>query len=94
VALHDKKAADDPFIRSLRLIEQGSSDERNFVKKGVSWALRSVGARNPALHKKSIELAERLAESSVPPARWVGKDTLRDLKRPIVQKKIARGSAR
>jgi 3-methyladenine DNA glycosylase AlkD len=92
VALHDKKAADAPFIRSLGLIERASSDERNFVKKGVSWALRSIGARNPTLHKKSIELAQRLAASSDPTARWVGKDTLRDLTRPIVQKKIARAT--
>ncbi len=94
VALHDKKAPDEPFIRSLRLIDTASSDERNFVKKGVSWALRSVGARNSTLHKKSLELAKRLAESSNPAARWVGKDTLRDLTRPIVQKKIARAPRR
>ena len=39
-------------------------------------------------------LAKRLAESSNPAARWVGKDTLRDLTRPIVQKKIARSPRR
>ena len=94
VALHDKKAPDEPFIRSLRLIERASSDERNFVKKGVSWALRSVGARNPALHEKSIGLATRLARSSNPAAKWVGKDTLRDLTRPIVLKKIGRAPRR
>jgi 3-methyladenine DNA glycosylase AlkD len=94
VALHDKRAPDAPFVRGLRLIERAADDERNFVKKGVSWALRSVGARNSTLHKKSLELAKRLAESSNPAARWVGKDTLRDLTRPIVQKKISRAPRR
>ena len=35
VALHDKKAADAPFLKSLRLIEGAAGDDRNFVKKGV-----------------------------------------------------------
>jgi 3-methyladenine DNA glycosylase AlkD len=40
---HDKASGDEPFLESLRLIEHAASDERNFVKKGVSWALRAVG---------------------------------------------------
>ncbi len=90
VALHDKQASDGPFIRSLRLIRQASGDERNFVKKGVSWALRGIGARNQSLHQKSIELARELAESTDRTARWIGRDALRDLSRPIVQRKVAR----
>lgn len=82
VALHDKRAADAPFRDSLRLIEQGASDPRNFVKKGVSWALRSIGRRNGTLKAVAIDLARRLAESSEPAERWVGKDVLRDLTRP------------
>jgi 3-methyladenine DNA glycosylase AlkD len=79
LALHDKQAPDAPFVRSLRLIEKGAGDERNFVKKGVSWALRSIGRRRPALTQAAIQTAQRLAESSEPAARWVGKDALRDL---------------
>ncbi len=89
VALHDKKAADDRFVRSLRLVERAASDERNFVKKGVSWALRSIGARNQALHEASIALGRRLSTSEHAAARWVGKDALRDLLRPLVQKRMA-----
>ena len=55
VALHDKRAADEPFLRSLALIERAAADERNFVKKGVSWALRLVGRRNRALNEASVE---------------------------------------
>jgi 3-methyladenine DNA glycosylase AlkD len=79
VALHDKKAADAPFIRSLRLIEQAAIDERNFVKKGVSWALRGIGKRNAALQAAATAVARRLALSPQAAARWVGKDALRDL---------------
>ena len=52
------------------------------MKKGVSWALRSIGHRNAALKAAAIDLARRLAESSEPAERWVGKDVLRDLTRP------------
>ncbi|HZO20636.1 MAG TPA: DNA alkylation repair protein [Gemmatimonadaceae bacterium] len=87
VALHDKTAADASFVRSLRLIERASDDERNFVKKGVSWALRAVGRRNPALKTAAVELARRLSASSDPTRRWIGKDALRDLTRPAKVKR-------
>jgi 3-methyladenine DNA glycosylase AlkD len=82
LALHDKGAADKPFVDSLRLIERAASDDRNFVKKGVSWALRSVGRRNAGLNAAAVTLARRLSESPEAPARWVGKDALRDLTKP------------
>lgn len=78
VALHNKKLGDEPFIECLPLIERGAADERNFVKKGVSWALRGTGRRNPALLAASVKVAERLAASDTPSCRWVGKDALRD----------------
>ena len=81
VALHDKKAPDQPFVSSLRLIERAADDDRNFVKKGVSWALRGVGHRNPKLRSAALRTAERLAKSDVASARWIGKDAQRDLLR-------------
>jgi 3-methyladenine DNA glycosylase AlkD len=81
VALHDKKTGDEPFLESLPLIERAASDERNFVKKGVSWALRSVGRRNAALRKASIALSRRLVDSPDAAARWIGRDALKDLTR-------------
>jgi len=79
LALHDKETGDEPFLRSLALIERAASDERNFVKKGVSWALRAVGRRSPALNAAAVELARRLSEADEPAARWIGKDALREL---------------
>jgi 3-methyladenine DNA glycosylase AlkD len=89
LAAHDRTSGDAPFRRCLPLIERGASDERNFVKKGVSWALRGVGRRSPALHAASLALARKLAASEDATARWVGRDAIRDLTKPAVVKKLA-----
>ena len=94
VALHDKSTPDAPFRKSLRLIERGALDERNFVKKGVSWALRAVGDRSQEMHDAALSSARRLAESTEPSARWVGKDALRQLSSPAVRKRVAARTAR
>jgi 3-methyladenine DNA glycosylase AlkD len=75
VALHDKKAADAPFLDRLRLIEMAATDPRNFVKKGVSWALRGIGRRkSPALQAAARATADKLAASCDKTARWIGRD--------------------
>jgi 3-methyladenine DNA glycosylase AlkD len=84
LALHDKQAEDESFVPFLPLIERGATDGRNLVKKGVSWALRGIGRRSAGLHAPAVAVAKRLAESTEPAARWVGKDALRDLTRPAV----------
>lgn len=77
LALHG--GADEAFFRrGLALIEAGATDERNFVKKGVNWALRAIGGRRePALRAAARETAARLAASADRTARWNGKDALR-----------------
>ena len=60
LALHDKQADDEAFLESLSLVERAAGDERNFVKKGVSWALRVIGRRNRTLNAASLETARRL----------------------------------
>jgi 3-methyladenine DNA glycosylase AlkD len=75
VALHDKKAADAPFLERLPLIEAAATDPRNFVKKGVSWALRGIGGRkSPALRTAARGMADKLAASPDKTARWIGRD--------------------
>lgn len=81
IALHDKKAPDQPFIGAFPFIERAATDERNFVKKGVSWALRGMGHRNATLRAAALEVAHRLIESPAPAARWVGRDAVKDLSR-------------
>ena len=81
LALHDKAAPDKRFLALLPLIERGAKDERNFVKKAVSWALRGIGRRNRSLHAAAVAVAKRLALLQQPAARWVGHDALRQLAR-------------
>jgi 3-methyladenine DNA glycosylase AlkD len=88
VALHDKTAPDQRFLDSLSLIERAATDDRNFVKKAVSWALRGIGKRNAALYSATIKLARRLADSPHPAARWTGKDALRDLATPATLRRL------
>lgn len=89
IALHDKATDDGPFFECLPLIERAANDGRNFVKKGVSWALRGVGRRSAALHAESVALARRLADSTNPTERWVGKEVLRDITKSALMRKIA-----
>lgn len=89
LALHDKVTGDGRFLRALPLIEAAATDERNFVTKGVNWALRSIGHRSVALHAAAIAVAGKLARSEAPTPRWIGQDALRDLHRPLVRKRVA-----
>jgi 3-methyladenine DNA glycosylase AlkD len=89
LALHDKTADRALFLDSLPLIERAAADERNFVKKGVSWALRAVGRRNPELNAASVTLARRLASSTDAAPRWVGKGALRELTSAAVIRQLA-----
>ena len=90
VAQHDKSAPDAPFVKALAWIERAADDERNFVKKGVNWALRGVGERNKALNAAAMKTAHRLAASPHAPARWIGKDALRQWATPAAQSRLAR----
>lgn len=79
LALHGKAGEDDAvFLGGLVLIETAATDDRNFVKKGVNWALRAIGGKkSPALRAAARETARRLAASADKAARWNGKDALR-----------------
>lgn len=88
LALHDKKSGDEPFLRALTLVEGAAPDERNFVKKGVSWGLRVVGRRNTVLNKAAVETARRLVESEDAAARWIGRDAVKELTSAPVQQRL------
>jgi 3-methyladenine DNA glycosylase AlkD len=89
LSVHDKRADDALFRRGLSLIEPAARDDRNFVRKAVNWALRSIGKRNPALHTASVRVAERLANSAESAPRWVGKDALRELTSASITRRVA-----
>lgn len=80
LAVHDKKAKDEVFLDFLESIYEGASDNRNFVKKSVNWALRQIGKRNLELNKAAISMAERIDKSGSNSAHWIAKDALRELR--------------
>jgi 3-methyladenine DNA glycosylase AlkD len=90
LAVHDKKAPDQPFIDFLPIIEREAGDERNFVKKAVNWALRQIGKRNLALNALAIQTGEAIRAQDSKAARWIAADALRELTSPAVQTKLAK----
>jgi 3-methyladenine DNA glycosylase AlkD len=70
----------DEFLESfLPVIEKASDDNRNFVRKAVSWALRGIGKRNAHLNKLAIVCAERIRARDSRSARWIANGALREL---------------
>jgi 3-methyladenine DNA glycosylase AlkD len=90
MTVHDKQAPDELFAEGLDLIEAAADDERNFVKKAVNWALRSIGKRNLTLHAAAVAVAQRLAEQEEAAPRWIGKDALRELNNKSVTQRLAK----
>jgi 3-methyladenine DNA glycosylase AlkD len=77
LALHGR-GDDADYTSRMSCIEGAATDPRNFVKKGVSWALRAIGGkRSPELRAAARVLAKRLADSDDRTSRWIGKDALR-----------------
>ena len=81
LALHDRKSDDAKFEAELPRIRAAAGDDRNFVKKGVLWALRGIGTRSAPLHRQALALAQELAASEAPSARWIGREAARELKK-------------
>jgi len=91
LAWHDKKASDEKFIELLPVIMRGATDERNFVKKAVNWALRNIGKRNLNLNQAAINTAKEIQRLDSKAARWMASDTLRELKSEAVQARLRKG---
>jgi len=79
LAVHGEALHNSDFEAFLRLIRRAATDDRNFVRKAVSWALRSIGKRNRALNRRAVAIAQALGRLDSPPARWVATDALREL---------------
>jgi 3-methyladenine DNA glycosylase AlkD len=90
LAWHDKQAPDEQFIGYLPVIRSGATDERNFVKKAVSWALRHIGKRNSALNKAAIKTAKEIRQMDTKAARWIASDVIRELESKKIQARLAK----
>ena len=89
LAVSDKEAENQSFIRFFPLIERGSTDSRIMVKKAVNWALRQIGKRNLKLNKEAIKVAKTLAQLDSSAGRWIAKDAIRELESESVQKRLS-----
>ena len=86
---HDKESPDLKFKNFLSDIKRNSTDERNYVKKAVNWALRQIGKRNKNLNKEAIKTAKEIQKIDSKSARWIAKDALRELTSEKVQKRLS-----
>ena len=77
-----KNAPNEDFEGFFPILINGASDERNFVKKAVSWAIRCIGKRNKDLKSSAIELAQQIQKQDSKSAQWIAKDVLRELLKP------------
>jgi 3-methyladenine DNA glycosylase AlkD len=88
VTVHRRDVADDDLRSFFPLIEAAADDDRNYVRKAVSWALRQIGKRNRALNADAVAVAERLHERQTRPARWIASDVLRELTSEAVRARL------
>jgi 3-methyladenine DNA glycosylase AlkD len=86
LAVSDRARPDADFVAWLPLIRTAAEDDRNEVKKAVSWALRQMGKRDPVLYRAAIDGAEAMLDAALASgsrsARWIARDVLRELARP------------
>jgi len=88
LAWHGKELDDQKFIDCLPIIKRGSTDNRNFVKKAVSWALRNIGKRNRNLNMAALKAAEEIQHIDSKSARWIAAGAIKELQSEAVQKRL------
>ena len=90
LAVAEKKEPDERFEKFFPIIKEGSTDERNDVKKGVNWALRQIGKRNMPLNKKAVKLAREIQGLDSKAAKWIATDAIRELTDQKIVERIKR----
>jgi 3-methyladenine DNA glycosylase AlkD len=91
LAVHDTALRDRDFDGFLRVIRQNATDDRNFVRKAVNWALRDIGKRNRQLNRRAIAVATAIGRLDSRAARWVAADALRELRSKKVVDRLSAG---
>jgi len=90
LSVHDKELKDKDFEKYFAIIKKASTDERNYVRKAVNWALRQIGKRNKKLNKEAIKVAKDILNTykGDKTARWIANDALRELGSKKVQERL------
>lgn len=89
-AVHRKDVRDARFDDFFPAISAQATDDRNYVKKAVSWALRQIGKRSLGLNHKAIATARQIERIDARPARWIARDVLRELESAAVRERLRR----
>jgi 3-methyladenine DNA glycosylase AlkD len=90
LAVRHKKAPDSDFVKFFPLIKKYATDERNYVRKAVNWALRQIGKRNWALNKLALKQAQEILKINSKSARWIASDALRELQSEAIKNILKR----
>ena len=90
LAVHDKEMSDREFVKFFTIIRREATDDRNFVKKAVNWALRQIGKRNSDLNGMAIKTATEIREIDSRAAKWIASDALRELTSQPIQRKLSK----
>lgn len=77
--IHDKKISDAALDEYLCCIRDNSDDQREHVKKAVSWALREIGKKDFNFNEKALLLAHELLETGSKAQIWIAKSAIKEL---------------
>lgn len=88
LAVHDHISGNNRFLDCAAIIKINVDDDRNYVKKAVSWALRNIGKRNLFLNKQMVKLSQEILKKDSVSARWIARDALQELRSDKVLKRI------
>lgn len=88
LSVHDKKADDKKFLKFVPYIKKECTDERNFVKKAVNWAIRQIGKRNLHLNRELVKVAREILAKDSKTAKWIAKDAIKELESEKVKKRL------
>jgi 3-methyladenine DNA glycosylase AlkD len=78
-AVHDKGADDRAFADLLPTLIAAADDQRLYVRKGASWALRQVGKRSDRLQTRVLAAVDPYIDADGRGIRWVARDVSREL---------------
>ena len=81
--IHDKALSEEKIDNYLGMIKNNSADEREHVKKAISWALREIGKKDFVCQEKAAILAYELKEAGNKAQVWVAKDVLKELEKLV-----------
>jgi 3-methyladenine DNA glycosylase AlkD len=79
-AVHRHDLDDAVFVDFLPALVAGMSDDRNVVRKAVSWSFRQIGKRDAALGHTVLATVEPFLDSTDRTRRRVARDVTRELR--------------